>query len=59
MKEYYLMYNVGRVKYLVNFHNGVKTHNDGSRFFDIACFKNKKKLNSFVNDLLKDGYTER
>ena len=43
MKEYYLMYNVGRVKYLVNFHNGVKTHNDGSRFFDIACFKKQEK----------------
>jgi hypothetical protein len=59
MKTFYLMFNVGKVKYLVNFHNGIKTYKDGSPFFDIGCFKNKKKLNAFIKDLKKDGYTER
>jgi hypothetical protein len=56
MKVYNITNNVGKVKYLLSYHNGKKTHKDGSRFFDIACFKNKKKLASFENDLLKDGY---
>jgi hypothetical protein len=50
------MYNVGKVKYLVNFHDGVKKHKDGSDFFDIKCFKNKLKFNAFVKDLEKQGY---
>ena len=36
------MYNVGKVKYLVKYHDGKKKHEDNSRFFDIAIFKNKK-----------------
>jgi hypothetical protein len=53
------MYNVGSTKYLVNYHDGVKTHNDGSAFYDIACFRNKKKMKSFIKSLVNDGYTER
>ena len=50
------MYNVGKVKYVVNFHDGVKTHKDGSDFFDIECFKNKNSFMKFVKDLEKQGY---
>lgn len=56
MKTFYIQYNVGKTKYLVNYHNGIKTHNDGSAFFDIAIFKNKNSLASFVTKLLKAGY---
>lgn len=55
-KVYYVMQNVGTVKYLLNFHDGVKTHKDGSPFFDIATFKNKKLLNNRVKELHKEGY---
>lgn len=56
MKQYNITYNVGKVKYLVNFHDGKKKHKDGSNFYDISCFSNKKKMNEFVSMLLKDGY---
>jgi hypothetical protein len=36
MKQFNEMQNVGKVKYLVNFHDGVKAHRDGSPFFDVA-----------------------
>ena len=57
-KTYNIMFNVGKVKYLVNYHNGVNTHKDGSKFYDIACFKNKVKLNEFVKSLVLNGYKE-
>lgn len=58
-KEYRIKYNVGKVKYLVSYHDGIKTHKDGSPFFDIACFQNKKKLAAFVSSLAANGYTEQ
>lgn len=48
--------NIGKAKYFVNFHDGVKQHKDGSPFFDIKIFNNKKKKNTFINSLLKQGY---
>ena len=58
MKKFRIQYNIGRAKYLVSYHDGVKKHNDGSEFFDIAIFKNKKLLNAFVRNLENNGYTE-
>lgn len=49
--EYNIMYNVGKAKYVVSYHDGVKKHKDGSKFFDIAIFKNKKKMKEFINKL--------
>lgn len=57
MKRFYVKNNIGKSKYVVNFHNG-KKHADGIDFFDIAIFKNKKDLAKFVSGLLKDGYVE-
>ena len=57
MKLYNINYNIGRVKYVVNFHDGIKKYKDGSIFYDIMLFSNKKKMNAFVSELLKDGYT--
>jgi len=55
-KYYNIKYNVGKVKYLISYHDGIKTHKDGSPFSDIEFFSNKKKLNAFEKELLKDGY---
>lgn len=59
MKIFNIMFNVGKSKYVVNFHDGIKKHKDGSPFFDIACFNNKRKRNTFISSLKKDGYVER
>jgi hypothetical protein len=58
-KTFYTQNNIGKAKYVVNFHDGVKTHRDGSRFFDIAIFKNKKKLAAFIEKLRQERYVER
>jgi len=57
-KRYNTMSNVGHAKYVVNYHDGIKKHSDGSDFFDIAIFKNKKKLQSFLDELSRDGYIQ-
>lgn len=56
MKTFNIQNNIGKSKYVVNFHDGINTHKDGSSFFDIAIFKNKKKLNIFINSLISEGY---
>jgi hypothetical protein len=58
LKTYKVQSNIGKVKYVVSFHNGISTHKDGSRFFDIRTFKNKKVMNKFITELIKDGYKE-
>jgi len=55
-KRYSEMSNVGTAKYIVNFHDGIKKHSDGSDFFDIRIFKNKEEKNKFINDLEEKGY---
>lgn len=59
MKTFHINYNIGKVKYLVNFHNGISKHNDGSNFFDIRSFKNKIKMNNFIKELFKNGYIQK
>ncbi len=56
VKVYNTMRNVGRAKYLVNYHDGIKSNKDGSPFFDIAIFSNQKELKQFVSQLKNDGY---
>jgi hypothetical protein len=56
MKTYYIQFNIGRSKYVVNFCTGENFHPDGSLFFDIEIFKNKKELNKFERELIKSGY---
>ncbi len=58
MKRFNIRYNVGKVKYVVNFHDGVKKHKDGSAFFDIKTFTNRMKLKEFIRELLLNGYVE-
>jgi hypothetical protein len=58
MKNYYIQYNIGKCKYCVSFHDGVQTNRDGSPFYGIAIFSNKKRMNSFVKNVLS-GYKEK
>ena len=57
--KWYDEQNIGKCKYIVNHHDGVKAHKDGSAFYDIAIFKNKKKKEIFVNTLRASGYKDR
>ena len=59
MKTYNIMRNIGKAKYVVNYHDGIKQHKDGSEFFDIAIFSNKQKLNTFINTLKSQGYKQQ
>jgi hypothetical protein len=58
MKTFYVQ-TLGTAKYYVSFHNGVSRHNDGSDFFDMKIFKNKKSLNKFLTELRNDGYINK
>lgn len=58
-KEYYVQMNIGKAKYVVNYHDGVKTHDDGSPFYDMKILKSKKKMDSFLEELTKKGYNAR
>lgn len=58
-KQFYKMYNIGKAKYVISYHDGVKTHNDGSPFFDISIFKSIKKMEEFKKSLIKKGYYDR
>jgi len=58
MKQYRLNYTIGKAKYVISYHDGVKTHNDGSPFFDIEICGNIKKFTMFERKLLADGYTQ-
>jgi hypothetical protein len=58
-KVFYIQNNIGTAKYVVNFHDGVQKHNDGSDFYAIAIFHNKKKLAKYVKDLKLKGYQEK
>lgn len=58
-KTFHVMHNVGKVKYLLSYHDGIKSHKDGSKFFDVACFSNKKELAKEIKQMIKDGYIEQ
>lgn len=59
MKSYYVQYNIGHAKYCLSFHDGKQTYPDGSPFFGIAIFKNKKALAQHEKSLISDGYTKK
>ena len=56
VKLYNTSFGIGTSKYVVNFHDGIKRHNDGSRFYDIRIFSNKKEMVKFIKELEKEGY---
>jgi len=58
VKSFKEQHNIGKVKYVVSYHDGKQTHKDGSKFYGIATFKNKVKLAKFKRELLEKGYRE-
>ncbi len=54
VKDWYLLQNVGRAKYVINYHLEGRTYKDNSPFYDIVIFRNKKDLNKFINQLNKN-----
>ena len=56
VKLYNTSFGIGKAKYVVNFHDGIKRHKDGSRFYDIRIFSNKKEMDKFIKELVKEGY---
>jgi len=44
---------------LLNFHDGIQTHKDGSPFFDVKIFSNIRELNKKIKELRLLGYKER
>ena len=59
-KRFSVQYNVGTAKYVVSYHKGGadNKHKDGSDFFDIKLFNNKKEFEQFKKQLLSEGYLE-
>jgi len=55
-KVFYIQNGIGKSKYTVSKHDGEQTHKDGSPFFDIAIFKNKKSQAKYIADLITKGY---
>ena len=58
-KLYTTQMNVGRAKYVINYHDGSKTHKDGSPFYDIDIFSNRKDFDKAVKKLESEGYKYR
>lgn len=57
-KRFNVKYGVGKAKYVINFHDGVKTHKDGSDFFDIRIFRNQKDFEDAQKELKAQGYLQ-
>lgn len=53
---YDVMANVGTAKHVVNYHDGVKTHKDGSAFFDLSLPGTRAKRDAFIAELRTKGY---
>lgn len=58
-KYYYVQYNIGNAKYVLNYHDGFRKHPDGSDSMLIEIFKNKAKLRDRIKILQEEGYKER
>ena len=58
-KTYYTMYNVGKSKYVIKCNNGFDEHQDGSQFFDVSIFSNKKKFEAKIKELKQQGYVSK
>ena len=56
---YHVTENVGKCRYVVSFHDGIKIHKDNSPFFDVRTFGNKRKLQKFESELKSSGYVKQ
>lgn len=58
MKRFHIQYGIGKAKYVVSHHDGIKTHDDGSPFYDVTILRNKKTLSAFIRNLREKGYID-
>jgi len=58
MKLFNIQYNIGKAKYVINYHNGISKHSDGSNFYDIAVFTSKRKFEILKESLLCKGFIQ-
>lgn len=56
MKTYRDNPPIGAARHSVSFHDGIKTHKDGSPFFDIKTFARRKEKDAFIRRIKRDGY---
>jgi hypothetical protein len=56
MKTYRDNPQIGKARLSVSFHDGIKTHKDGSPFFDLQIFKRGKDKAVFIRNLKAEGY---
>lgn len=56
MKKYNIKHGIGKARYVLNFHDGVSTHKDGSPFWDMRIFSNQRDLYRKEKELVADGY---
>jgi hypothetical protein len=48
--QYNINPQIGRAKYSISYYDGIKTHKDGSEFWDIKIFKNKKDFTKAIKN---------
>ena len=49
---------IGRAKYSISYHDGIKKHSDGSDFWDIKIFKNKIEFNNAIKKYTNESITQ-
>ena len=57
LKRFKLL-TIRRAMHTVSWHDGVKTHPDGSDFFDIKIHSNQREMNTHAKELRRAGYVE-
>ncbi len=57
-KTFNMKAGIGKARHVISFHDGVKTHNDKSPFFDIRIFGNKRAAKKFTKGLVAEGFSE-
>lgn len=48
-----------RGQHVVSYHDGVKTHKDGSPFYDGRVYKRIETARRFLRKLLTEGYSDK
>lgn len=57
-KTFRVQHRIGTARHVVSFHDGEKTHRDGSAFFDARICRNRRNLKAFTRGLVEQGYVE-
>lgn len=57
-KQFRINPQIGRAKYSISYHDGIKKHNDGSDFWDIKIFKNKVDFNKAIKKYTNESITQ-